>query len=600
MPLYEDRGEMEKFDGTPILEHNLFEFNDSSIWKSLLTITSEQVLLLNKAGKILFTNTTLFGINSNKTIGDNINNIVPSTYLLILKSNLEEVNKTKSTATFETLFKAKHKLKSYQITVKPILDKEECIKGYALASVETTDLKAAQRKYNYKSNLEKLFLTISTKFINLQGPDIDNGINESLELIGRFTNSEHAFILTRNNKNVNYHWHFNSTNPMDKKCSFKNLNSLLQQTTNSSTISESVLIDAHASEYKLENDCPIFINPMIFEKKHYGALILMGKINGEESWSDDFAKPMALLTNVFINALERKKNSIIEDKRKEALEFAITERTAEIEIQKNKLLVQAKELQQAELLVRKANNKLKKANTALEKTVYERTSSLEKTNQELDRFVYSVSHDIKAPLASVKGLINLIRLSSKDELEHNLELMDRSITKLNGFVEDILAYSRNSRIELNHDIISFEDEIELAAEGLRHMEKADDVKLITSIRASSVPVTDQYRLQSVLKNLFSNAVKYQNPEVKNSWVKIHASSSAEEIKIKVSDNGIGIADSRLGKIFDMFYRASENSSGSGLGLYIVKETVEKLGGTITVTSKENVGSSFELTIPNLA
>ncbi len=595
---------MRKFTSTPIFENNIGELSNSSIWKSLLTITSEQVLLIDLKGKILYTNTPVFGTSPQKAIGDNMYKLTPSTYLLILKSNLEEVKKTHKTTTFETLYKAKNKLRSYEITIKPIFDQNNMMEGFALASVDTTKLKAAQRKYNFKSNLEKLFLTISTKFINLSGSAIDSGIEESLELTGRFTNSEHAFIVMCNQenafKNIDYQWHFSSSNPQDKKCSLESLDEIMNNTIYKSNISEPVLIKPFEAAYNLDNDCPIFIIPMFLEKKQYGALILMGKVNGEEDWSDDFAKPMLLLTNVFINALERKKNTLIEEQRKEALETAITERTTEIEIQKNKLLIQAKELKKAETLVRNANNELKKANIALEKTVSDRTHSLEKSNQELDRFVYSVSHDIKAPLASVKGLINLIRLSTEDELEFNLKLMDRSIEKLNGFVEDILTYSRNSRVALNHDVINFEHEIELAAEDLRYMDKAEDVKLITSIQINSSPVTDQYRLQSVLKNIISNAVKYHNPEAKNSWVKIYVTASIEEIKIRVSDNGIGIAAQNIDKIFDMFYRASEKSFGSGLGLYIVKETIEKLGGTISVTSKENVGSSFDLTIPNLA
>ncbi|VAW28681.1 hypothetical protein MNBD_BACTEROID06-530, partial [hydrothermal vent metagenome] len=102
------------------------------------------------------------------------------------------------------------------------------------------------------------------------------------------------------------------------------------------------------------------------------------------------------------------------------------------------------------------------------------------------------------------------------------------------------------------------------------------------------------------KNLISNAVKYHNPDSKKSWVKVNVVTTKELIKIKVSDNGIGIDDDKVEKVFDMFYRASENSFGSGLGLYIVKETIEKLGGTITVVSKNNVGTTVSLNIPNLA
>lgn len=552
---------MKEFVGDQKLRNSLIEFSNSSIWKTLLSLTSEQVLLIDNKGKILFTNNAIFGTSPENAVGKSLYKLTPNTYLLILQSNLEEVNHTKSTATFETLYKVGKRLRSYEITIKPILSETNTIKGFALASVDTTEIKLAKRRYSYKMNLEKLFLNISTKFISLPASQIDNGLQESLELIGRFTNSEHAYIILKSDitNQIGYQWHFNRSSTSDKICSIFGLEELIGNALSRTDFTEPKLIKPHTDKNGLSLDCPVFLNPMILENKQYGALVLMGKLNVSEDWSEDFAKPMMLFINVFINTLERKKNAIIEEQRQEALERAIKERTLEIEFQKSKLIKQAEELKQADILVRYANNELKKANSKLEKTVTERTSSLEKTNQELDRFVYSVSHDIKAPLASVKGLINLIRLSSEDELEYNLELMERSINKLNGFVEDILVHSRNSRVALKQDLINFEKEIELAAEDLRHMEMASDVKLITSIDIKSAPVTDQYRLQSVLKNLISNSVKYHNPDTKKSWVKVFVKSTTAQIVIKVSDNGIGISNHHVDKVFDMFYRASEHS-----------------------------------------
>lgn len=575
---------------------------NSAFWKSLFDVTSEQVMMINTKGKVLFSNKPVFDHSIEEAIGKNIFNIAPSVYAIILQNKLEEVVDTKSKVIFETIIETPKGRKNLELTIDPVYDNEETIQGFSLASIDTTEVKLAKKAYNYKSNLEKLFLTISTKFINLPATEIDNGIRESLELIARFTNSEHAYIFLNSEQanNIAYQWHFNLSLTTEKLCSIQGVEDLIGEVLIKSELTGPRLIKPNSGEFRIHNDCPVFVNPMFLENKRYGALILMGKINAEEGWSEDFAKPMMLFTNVFINTLERKKNALIEEERKDVLEKAIKERTIEIEIHKNKLIKQADDLKQAEILVIQANNELKKANARLENTVSQRTSSLQKTNQELDRFVYSVSHDIKAPLASVQGLINLIRLSSEDELEHILELMEKSIDKLNGFVEDILVHSRNARVAVKKDVINFDEEIELAAQGLRHMDKASKVKLITSIKESSPAVSDQYRLQSVLKNLISNSVKYHNPDAKKSWVKVHAESNKKEILIKVSDNGIGINEHNVDKVFDMFYRASENSFGSGLGLYIVKETVEKLGGTISVTSKEKVGTSFDLAIPNLA
>lgn len=572
-----------------------------AFWKSLFDITAEQVLMIDTKGRVLFTNKGFFGISSTESIGKSIFGLVPSSYSVILKNKLEEVNKVQSRVTFESVITVNSAFKYLELTIDPVYDSEEVLLGYSLASIDTTEIKQTQRKYNYKSNLEKLFLNISTKFINLPSKDINEGITESLELISRFTNSEHAYIVLFDGEtsHIGYEWH-SSFRSMVPFCSLETVQQLLKTSVQQLYNTDPVLIKPQDPTFGLNNDCPIVVNPMVLEGKRYGALVLVGKMNAEEDWSLDFAKPMMMFSNVFINTVERQKNALEEEGRKVVLEKAIKQRTIAIELQKDKLVHQSKELAEAELLVRQANIKLKDANSELEMKVTERTSSLEKSNQELDRFVYSVSHDIKAPLSSVQGLINLIRMSPPEELDYHLELMEKSIHKLNGFVEDILTHSRNSRVELKKDVINFEREVKLAADDLRHMDNASEVKLITSYNQRGKGVTDQYRLQSVLKNLISNAVKYYNPEAKRSWVKVVVETTRERIRINVSDNGIGIGADKVDNIFDMFYRASETSSGSGLGLYIVKETVEKLGGTITVASKEQVGTTLSLNIPNLA
>ena len=477
---------------------------------------------------------------------------------------------------------------------------EQEILGFAITSTDITTFKTAQKRYEHKMNLEKLFFNISSKFINLPANEIDNGIEESLELIARFTNSEHAYIKLQETSDsiIDYQWHsVNQTT--ENSCDVDNLRRIISTIISETSNTLPRLILPGNSEESLK-DCPAFVCPMIFEKRYYGALILIGKTNSQSNWSEDFSKPMVFISNVFINTLERKKRALLEKERKQELERIIETRTAEIELQKETLIKQAQELKEAEEKISAAYQELKEANFLLEEKVKERTSSLEKTNQELDRFVYSVSHDIKAPLASVLGLVNLIRLSPENDVEHHLQLMERSIFKLNGFVQDILEYSRNSRLKIKKDPINFKQQIESAREDLKHMHTADGVDLFTSYAITTPVVSDENRLQSVLKNLMSNAIKYHNPSAGHSWVKVEISADTKEFHVKIEDNGIGISKESLPKVFDMFYRASEKSTGSGLGLYIVKETVQKMGGTIRVKSVENKGTTFHLTLPNLA
>jgi PAS domain S-box-containing protein len=224
---------------------------------------------------------------------------------------------------------------------------------------------------------------------------------------------------------------------------------------------------------------------------------------------------------------------------------------------------------------------------------------LSRINAELDRFVYSASHDLRAPLMSIKGLINLIRLENNSESTTNyLNLVDRSILKLDNFITDIIHYSRNSRMELLPAPIDFEALLEESLSALRYMDDANLVNSIKEITVTSSFYSDRSRIQIIMNNLLSNAVRYRDPWKADSYVSIKIYVGEHEAQMEFTDNGIGIADHYLDKIFKMFFRASADSKGSGLGLYIVKAAVEKLHGTIEVESQLGVGTTFRIAIPN--
>jgi signal transduction histidine kinase len=111
--------------------------------------------------------------------------------------------------------------------------------------------------------------------------------------------------------------------------------------------------------------------------------------------------------------------------------------------------------------------------------------------------------------------------------------------------------------------------------------------------------SDRGRLKVVLNNLVGNSLKYNDANKEEKLVELKTSYQNNSLVIQVNDNGIGIAEEHQPKIFDMFYRATERSQGSGLGLYIAKETIEKLGGKISLTSKVGQGTNFSVAIPTL-
>jgi PAS domain S-box-containing protein len=224
---------------------------------------------------------------------------------------------------------------------------------------------------------------------------------------------------------------------------------------------------------------------------------------------------------------------------------------------------------------------------------------LKKTNFELDSFVYRASHDLRAPLRSVLGLLNLIKMESNDEQKAvYAALAEKSINKLDSFILDLTNFSRNTRLEIQKERIDFEGIIAECIANLKYMENADRVKSILEFNTSEPYFSDPGRMSILFQNLLSNAIKYQRSYVE-SFVKVKIETNSFGVYIEVEDNGKGISREYLDKIFEMFFRASEDSYGSGLGLYITKQVVEKLQGKITVESVFNEGTTFKVWLPHL-
>jgi PAS domain S-box-containing protein len=226
---------------------------------------------------------------------------------------------------------------------------------------------------------------------------------------------------------------------------------------------------------------------------------------------------------------------------------------------------------------------------------------LHKTNSELDRFVYSASHDLRAPLKSMIGLINITidaeEPENMDQIER-LEMISKSVLKLDDFIGDILDYSRNARVIIDNEEINFEEKIQEIRNSFKFIEGVAEINFQVEIHLKEKFISDKLRMKMILNNLISNAIKYKDISKDASFVNVIVECNKENAFITIEDNGIGIAEDKQGKIFEMFYRGTKLSNGSGLGLYIVKETVDKLGGRITLESELNKGTKFMIQLPN--
>ncbi len=231
------------------------------------------------------------------------------------------------------------------------------------------------------------------------------------------------------------------------------------------------------------------------------------------------------------------------------------------------------------------------------KEVNDRNQELLKLNAELDSFAYSVSHDLKAPLSSIQGLLNVARLEKgKNALEY-YKLIDVSVEKLDNFIKDIIDYSKNARMEVKNEPVPVKEIIIGMLDGLAFLYKKKEIKVKVKVEDNLIINTDKTRFTFIVNNLLTNAFRYSDFTKNEQWIEITANVKNGMFYLDVEDNGQGIKKELQGKIYEMFYRANESNSGSGLGLYIVKESLDKLNGSITILSEYAVGTKAHVEIP---
>jgi PAS domain S-box-containing protein len=226
-------------------------------------------------------------------------------------------------------------------------------------------------------------------------------------------------------------------------------------------------------------------------------------------------------------------------------------------------------------------------------------SELWKINSELDNFVYSISHDLRAPLLAIKGLISLLNSDETDLEEKDLyiNLINDSVCRMDETIIEILEYSKNARVDFVDDEIDVERTVNEIFDNIKYY-SIKEIELIMEIDNSVKLFSDKFRVNTILKNIISNAVKYKKKNMEKSLVKVKYHSSEGKAYFSVWDNGEGIPEMHMSKVFDMFYRGTNSDTGTGLGLYICKEMVTKLGGSIKINSIAGSFTEVILTLNN--
>jgi chemotaxis family two-component system sensor kinase Cph1 len=244
----------------------------------------------------------------------------------------------------------------------------------------------------------------------------------------------------------------------------------------------------------------------------------------------------------------------------------------------------------------------------LEKVVQQRTfelaqknNDLIKLNKEMDNFVYSTSHDLKSPINNISGLVNILKMeipqgnASVDEL---LERIESSSTRAIDAIHNLTGilkvhtepYDDLENIQIQHIVEEILEENTILV-------KENQAVIRYELNASAV-FFSRTALKSILYNLIINAIKYQSPHRKPEIIIRSFPSQNKRVEIHVTDNGLGIDLDAYGeKVFCLFKRFHDHIEGSGIGLYTVKKIIESKGGSISVESKVNVGSTFKLILP---
>jgi signal transduction histidine kinase len=224
-----------------------------------------------------------------------------------------------------------------------------------------------------------------------------------------------------------------------------------------------------------------------------------------------------------------------------------------------------------------------------------------KVESELEFLIYSISHDLRSPILSVKGLLMLIRDFEKlnPDCRDYLKMAEASVNRLDQMIYDILDFADNAKIELKYEEFNMHEMVEEIFNDLKFLSKIP-IEFYIEIEGPEIVYSDKKRLKTIIKNLASNAVKYHRKGTEKAFVKFIMLQETNKVEFQVEDNGRGIPQEQQQKIFEMFYRYASDISGSGLGLFIVKEVLTKICGKIELESVLDKGSVFKVMVPVVA
>jgi len=231
------------------------------------------------------------------------------------------------------------------------------------------------------------------------------------------------------------------------------------------------------------------------------------------------------------------------------------------------------------------------------KEIIEQNERLQVINAGLDKFVFNLTHDLRSPLASIMGLINLMDDETDlVQIRAYILMMKESLEKQDRFINEMLTFIKSKHTGVSKTECSLSAIVDNVIAQNNYQNGGKAVIFYKELELTQIQ-GDALKLQVILNNLVSNSIKYSDKKKPEQWVKVKSYRANEEMVIEVEDNGLGIRPKDQDRIFDKFYMSGDNKKSSGIGLYLVKDAVTQLNGKIEVRSEPGVCSKFRVIIP---
>ncbi|MDQ1316625.1 MAG: hypothetical protein QG588_272 [Candidatus Poribacteria bacterium] len=431
------------------------------------------------------------------------------------------------------------------------------------------DLKKSRFELQYRLDIEKIVTAISTDFINVSSNEVDNEINRTLQRISELVDSDKTFVflLSRDWETINKTYEWSKEGLIAQFHWFEGMKvekikwwiDKLKQSENVyipriADIPNEAIADVNTAWQDIQS---LVIVPMLYGRSLIGCLGF-SSIQIDKAWMQEDITLLKMVGEIFVNALERK--------------------TAEEAIH-HQLEVEER----------------------MTKELEEKTKELSLSNEELNSFVYIVSHDLKAPLVSIQGFSTILSKDYKDQFDDNgkiyVDRIMKNSERMGMLIDNLLELSRIGRIKGKEGTINISNMISEISEEISSQMQEKGTKLIVKGEMPTIS-GDQTRVKQIFANLISNANKFMGDDNEVPTIEVGYDSQNGCHRFYVKDNGIGIDKQYHSKVFQIFQRLDDiKTEGTGVGLAIVKKIVENFGGKIWLDSEKGKGTTMYFTIP---